>query len=70
MRDFIGAAPHLGVSHLWFFSQTENNILLRLTNVGSGGPTIHFRVKNFLLSKVIKAAQKRPFDSASACKFN
>lgn len=68
MKDFVTIATHLGVSHLLMLSQTEKNVILRIARSPSG-PTLHFRINQFMLPSQIKAMQKRPFDSAAACKF-
>lgn len=48
-----------------FMSQTESNVILRVAR-HPNGPTVHFRVNQFMLTKEVKAMQKRPFDSAAA----
>jgi ribosome biogenesis protein SSF1/2 len=69
MKDYITIAGHLNVSHLMMLSQTEKNVLMRIARSPTG-PTLHFRVNHFMLASQIKAMQKRPFDSAAACKCN
>ncbi len=65
MKDYIAVAGQLSLSHLMFISQTEANILLRLAR-HPNGPTLHFRVHQFMLTKQVKSMQKRPFDSMAA----
>lgn len=67
MRDYVAVAGQLGVSHLLFFSQTQSNLNLRIAR-NPDGPTMHFRIQQFYLPRQIKALQRRPFESASACK--
>lgn len=65
MKDYCQVAGLLGVSHIIVFSQTENNIVLRIGRYESG-PTLHFHVLNYCLCRHVKASQKRPHDSATA----
>lgn len=68
MKDYASVAGHLGVTHLLIFSQTESNVILRIAR-HPDGPTLHFRVKQFMPPKLIKAMQKRPYESEAACKY-
>jgi ribosome biogenesis protein SSF1/2 len=67
MRDYVGVAGQLGVSHLLFFSQTEAHLILRIAR-NPDGPTLHFIIQQFYLPRQIKSLQKRPFESTAACK--
>jgi ribosome biogenesis protein SSF1/2 len=64
-KDFITIAGHLGVSHLMLVSQTDTNVILRIAR-HPNGPTLHFRVNQFMLPKHVKAMQKRPYESHAA----
>ena len=54
----------MGISHIISCSQTDNRLNLRLGRTPEG-PTLHFRVQKFSLSKHIKALQKRPVSYTS-----
>lgn len=68
MKDYEAVSSQLGVSHLLLLSQTETSIIMRIAKV-PGGPTLHFKIKEFMLPRQIKAIQKRPYESLAACKF-
>lgn len=58
LRDYTAMAGPLGVSHLLLFSRSatgNTNLRLALT---PRGPTLHFRVEKYSLSKDVKKAQK------------
>ena len=58
LRDYTAMAGPLGVSHLLLFSRSatgNTNLRLALT---PRGPTLHFRVMKYSLSKDVKKAQK------------
>lgn len=60
LRDYTAMAGPLGVSHLLLFSRsTTGNTNLRIA-ITPRGPTMHFRVENYSLSKDITKAQKQP----------
>jgi ribosome biogenesis protein SSF1/2 len=65
MKDYCQVAGLLGVSHIIVFSQTENNIVLRIGRY-ENGPTLHFHVHKYCLCRHVRASQKRPHDSATA----
>jgi ribosome biogenesis protein SSF1/2 len=67
MKDFEAVAGQLNISHLMMLSQTDANIIMRIAK-HPNGPTLHFRVQKFMLQKQVKATQKRPYESAAACK--
>ena len=69
MKDFEAVAGQLNISHLMMLSQTDTNIIMRIAK-HPNGPTLHFRVQKFMLQKQVKATQKRPYESAAACKLN
>lgn len=68
MKDYASVASQLSITHLLVFSQTENNVILRVAR-HPDGPTLHFRVQQFMPSKLVKSMQKRPYESEAACKF-
>ena len=60
LRDYTAMAGPLGVSHLFLFSRsTTGNTNLRLA-VTPRGPTMHFRVEKYSLTKDVIKAQRRP----------
>uniref|UniRef100_A0A7S3DYG7 Brix domain-containing protein n=1 Tax=Entomoneis paludosa TaxID=265537 RepID=A0A7S3DYG7_9STRA len=59
----------MGISHLMAFSQNDNRLNLRLGRTPEG-PTLHFRVHKFSLSKHIKALQKRPVSNTAGLQSN
>ncbi|KAL7576311.1 hypothetical protein ACA910_018131 [Epithemia clementina (nom. ined.)] len=59
----------MGISHIMAFSQTENRLNFRLGRTPDG-PTLHFRVNQFTLSKHIRALQKRPVSYTSGLRTN
>ena len=65
MKDYSDVAAQLGVSHLLVMTQTTRNIVLRIARTPTG-PTLHFRAVKYSLARQVRAAQKRPFESAAA----
>ena len=60
LRDYTAMAGPLGVSHLLLFSRSDTgNTNLRLA-VTPRGPTMHFRVERYSLSKDVIKSQKHP----------
>ncbi|KAK0636987.1 Brix domain-containing protein, partial [Bombardia bombarda] len=60
LRDYVTMCGPLGVSHLMLFSRSETgNTNLRLA-ITPRGPTFHFRVEKYSLSKDIRRAQRHP----------
>jgi len=60
LRDYTTMAGPLGVTHLLLFSKSPSgNTNMRLA-ITPRGPTLHFRVENFSLSKDILKAQRHP----------
>lgn len=60
LRDFTTMAGPLGITHLLLFSRSESgNTNLRLA-VTPRGPTLHFRIPKYSLSKDILKTMKRP----------
>ncbi|KAL6718893.1 rRNA-binding ribosome biosynthesis protein [Lecanora helva] len=60
LRDYTAMAGPLGVSHLLLFSRSatgNTNLRLALT---PRGPTMHFKVERYSLSKDVMKAQKHP----------
>ncbi len=60
LRDYTAMAGPLGVSHLLLFSRSDTgntNLRLALT---PRGPTLHFRVEQYSLTKDVRKAQKHP----------
>lgn len=67
MKDYAAVAGQLGITHLTVISQTQNNVIMRLGRFPDG-PTLHFRINQYSLSRQIRATQRRPYDSPAACK--
>jgi ribosome biogenesis protein SSF1/2 len=57
-------AGPLGVTHMLLFSRTEIGANLRIARTPRG-PTLHFRVHSYSLSKDVKKYQKAPRDSVN-----
>jgi Brix domain len=55
-------AGPLGVTHMILFSRTETGVHLRIARTPRG-PTLHFKVHSYSLSKDVKNHQKAPKDS-------
>ncbi|KAK4097238.1 Brix-domain-containing protein [Parathielavia hyrcaniae] len=60
LRDYVTMCGPLGVTHLLLFSRSESgNVNMRLA-IAPRGPTFHFRVEKYSLTKDIKRAQRHP----------
>jgi ribosome biogenesis protein SSF1/2 len=60
LRDYTTMTGPLGVTHLLLFSRsTSGNTNLRLA-ITPRGPTLHFRVENYSLSKDVLKSQRHP----------
>lgn len=59
LRDFLNAAPPLGVTHFMILTQTPSGVGLRVARLPRG-PTLTFRVVNYTTTKAIQTAQKTP----------
>jgi len=60
LRDYTTMCGPLGVTHLLLFSRSDSgntNLRIALT---PRGPTLHFRVERYSLSKDVQKAQRRP----------
>jgi hypothetical protein len=68
MKDYVDIAGHLGVSHILGISQTENNVVIRLARTPTG-PTIHFRVQQYSLARLVRNSQKKPYESTMICTY-
>ena len=63
LRDYTTMAGPLGVTHLLLFARSkQGNTNLRLA-VTPRGPTLHFNVENYSLSKDILRTQRHPMVS-------
>jgi len=58
-KDFLTIAGPIGVSHIMSFTKSELSLNLRLLRLPQG-PTLHFKVENYLLSREVLSAAKRP----------
>lgn len=65
MKDYCAVASQLGISHILAVSETKQNIVLRVARF-QNGPTLHFRIPQYSLTKQVRSLQRRPFDSTSA----
>lgn len=60
LRDYTAMAGPLGISHLLLFSRsTTGNTNLRLA-LTPRGPTLHFQIEQYSLSRDVRKAQKHP----------
>lgn len=60
LRDYVTMCGPLGVTHLLLFNRSESgNTNMRLC-IAPRGPTFHFRVESYALSKDVKRAQRHP----------
>lgn len=60
LRDYVAMSGPLGVTHLLLFSRSETgNTNLRVSTTPQG-PTLHFRVEKYSLSKDVRRAQRHP----------
>lgn len=59
----------MGITHIMAFAQNQEKLNLRMARTPEG-PTLHFRVHKFSLSKHIKALQKRPVANTTAITSN
>jgi len=60
LRDYTSMAGPLGVTHMLLFSRAESgntNLRIALT---PRGPTLHFRIEKYALTKDVRRAQRRP----------
>lgn len=59
LRDYTTMAGPLGVTHFFLFSRSQNgNVHLRFA-LHPRGPTLHFRVDDYVLAKDIQHVQRR-----------
>eukprot|EP00598_Pedospumella_elongata_P005268 CAMPEP_0184980784 /NCGR_PEP_ID=MMETSP1098-20130426/10674_1 /TAXON_ID=89044 /ORGANISM="Spumella elongata, Strain CCAP 955/1" /LENGTH=419 /DNA_ID=CAMNT_0027504265 /DNA_START=86 /DNA_END=1345 /DNA_ORIENTATION=+ len=65
MKDYSAVAGQLGITHLVVVSQTQQNVIMRLGRFPDG-PTLHFRINAYSLSRQVRATQRRPYDSPAA----
>lgn len=68
MKDYAAVAGQLGVTHIIAISQTKSNVVLRLGRHPEG-PTLHFKILKYSLSRQVRALQKRPYECPGACKY-
>ncbi|KAK4189418.1 ribosome biogenesis protein SSF1 [Podospora australis] len=60
LRDYVTMCGPLGVSHLLLFSRSDSgNTNMRLA-IAPRGPTFHFRVEKYSLTKDVRRAQRHP----------
>lgn len=62
-KDFVGVASLLHVTHMLMFTETEQGSYLRLCKLPNG-PTITFKVGDFMLARDVKSLQRRPVSNA------
>ena len=55
-------AGQLALTHLITLSQTETNIVFKISRFATG-PTLHFKIKEFCTSRHVRMSQKKPYDS-------
>eukprot|EP00181_Compsopogon_caeruleus_P002363 CAMPEP_0184682940 /NCGR_PEP_ID=MMETSP0312-20130426/9317_1 /TAXON_ID=31354 /ORGANISM="Compsopogon coeruleus, Strain SAG 36.94" /LENGTH=327 /DNA_ID=CAMNT_0027134929 /DNA_START=144 /DNA_END=1127 /DNA_ORIENTATION=- len=59
IKDYLGVAGHLGVSHVWLVSSTEVRTLIRIARA-SRGPTLTLAMEAYSLMRDVRATQRRP----------
>ena len=59
MKDFLGVAGPLGVSHFVVFSSTDLGCYVKFSRVPRG-PTLTFQLGEYSLAKEVRAIQRRP----------
>lgn len=60
LKDYTTMAGPLGITHLFLFSRSKSgNTNLRIAPTPKG-PTLHFKIERYSLSKDVKKAQKYP----------
>ncbi|KAK4213673.1 ribosome biogenesis protein SSF1 [Rhypophila decipiens] len=60
LRDYVSMCGPLGVTQLLLFSRSDSgNVNMRLCTAPKG-PTLHFRVEKYALSKDVRKAQRHP----------
>jgi ribosome biogenesis protein SSF1/2 len=65
LRDYTTMTGPLGVTHLLLFSKSSSgNTNLRIA-ITPRGPTLHFRVENYSLSKDVHKSQRHPKEAKS-----
>jgi ribosome biogenesis protein SSF1/2 len=57
LKDFLGVAGHLGVTHMQILTQTDNGNYIRLVK-NPKGPTLTFKIDEYALSKDVVAYQQ------------
>uniref|UniRef100_F6Z910 Peter pan homolog (Drosophila) n=1 Tax=Ciona intestinalis TaxID=7719 RepID=F6Z910_CIOIN len=59
LKDFVAVAGPLGVTHFISFSKTTSGVNMRLARLPKG-PTLHFKVLKYSLSKDVVSSVKKP----------
>jgi len=59
LEDFTITGPQIGVTHVFVFTKTNKNVILKMTRLPRG-PTLHFKVNEYTLSKDVVNSLKRP----------
>lgn len=59
IKDYLTMAGPLGVTHLLVLSRTDNNANLRIIRAPRG-PSLHFRIHEYMLNKDVRRLQKNP----------
>lgn len=62
-KDFVSVASLLHVTHMLMFTETEHGTYLRLCRLPNG-PTLTFKVNDFMLARDVKSLQRRPVSNA------
>mmetsp|Transcript_28230 Transcript_28230/g.45409 ORF Transcript_28230/g.45409 Transcript_28230/m.45409 type:complete len:391 (-) Transcript_28230:4-1176(-) len=65
MKDYVGAAGQLAVSHILAVSQASKAPVLRVARMPYG-PTLSFRIEGYALTSQIRSVQKNVFDATGA----
>ena len=59
IKDFVSVASIFHVTHLICMTKTRKNIFMRFCRLPHG-PTLFFRVKNYMLGKDVRSSLRRP----------
>ena len=67
LKDFVAVAGPLGVTHFIMFSKTTTSVNMRISRLPHG-PTLHFKVHKYCLSRDVVSTVKKPMASQTQFK--
>lgn len=59
LKDFVHVASQFGVTHFIILSETEKSTNMRIAR-HPRGPTLHFKVEDYVLTREVVASQSKP----------